>query len=76
MGGSIDDVLIISQKIPTGRAPLACRDHMLVRAVRVHDIHLVALVWRARRLEDQTLAIGRPVGFRVLAPVCQLPDIA
>ena len=48
---------------------------MLVRAVGVHDEHLVALVWRAGGLEDQALAVGGPVGLGVLPAMRELPEV-
>jgi len=73
--GGVDDVLVVGQKIAACGAPFAGRHHVLIRAVRVHNVHLVALVGRPRGLEDQALAIGRPIGFGILAAVRQLADI-
>ena len=74
--GGVDDVLVVGQEIAAGGAALAGRDHVLIRAVGVHDVHLVALVRRARGLEDQPLAVGRPISLGILATVGELVDVA
>ena len=68
--------LLSRQKVAAGGAALAGRNQVLVAAVGVHDEDLVAIVGRARGLKDQPLAVGRPVGLRILASVRQLPDVA
>ena len=49
---------------------------MLVAAVDVHDEDLVALHVVAGRLENELLAVGGEIGFRVLASEGELLDIA
>ena len=46
-----------------------------IRTIRVHDEDLVALIGRAGGLENESLAVGGPVGFGVLAAVRELADI-
>jgi hypothetical protein len=48
---------------------------LLVGSVGVHDEDLVALQITAGGLEDKALAVGRPIGFGILAAVGQLPDV-
>ena len=49
---------------------------MLVRPVPIHDEDLVALELVASRLEDDPLAVRRPVGFGVLPAIGELMDLA
>ncbi len=69
-------MLVVGQEVPAGGPALACRDQVLVRAVRVHDEHLVAIVARPRALENEPLAVRRPIGFGVLPAMRKLADVA
>jgi hypothetical protein len=64
------------KKVRTRRTPITIRDHLHVRAVDVHRVDLIATMSVARRLEDELFAVGREVGFCVLAAEGQLFDIA
>src|SRR5580658_1676837 len=75
VGGSVDDVPVIATEVGAGSGALAGGDQVLVTAVGIHDEYLVAAIWRARGLENQALAVGRPVGFGVLAAAGELVDI-
>ena len=76
MGRGIQNMFVIRQKITAGGAALAGRDHVLDRAVAIHDEDLIALQLVARRLENDPLTIGRPIRFSVLAAVGKLADFA
>jgi len=75
MGRRVHDVLAVGQKIAASSDTLAGRDHVQIRPVGVHDELLVAFAGVAGRLEDQALAVGRPVGFGVLPAVSELLEI-
>ena len=49
---------------------------MLVAAIGVHDEDLVAVVGRPRGLEDEALAVRRPVRLGILPAVSQLFAVA
>src|SRR5207248_11450355 len=72
----IQDVFSVGQEIAASRAAFTGRNELLIRPIRVHDEDLVALVALSSRLEDKPLAVGRPIGLRVLTAVCKLADIA
>ena len=69
-------MFVIGQEVAACGAALAGGNQVLVAAVGVHDENLVAIVGRPRGLKNQPLAVGRPVGLRILASVSQLPDVA
>jgi hypothetical protein len=69
-------MLFVRQKVTAGGAAFAGRNHVLVRAVGVHDENLIAAELVARGLKDDLLAIRRPVRFRVFATEGQLLDPA
>ena len=68
-------MLVVAQEIAAGGAAFAGRDQVQAGAVGIHDEHLVAGVGRARGLEDQALAVGRPIGLGVLAAESELTDV-
>jgi hypothetical protein len=67
-------VLAVRQEITAGRAAFAGGDHALTRAVGIHDEDLIALIAWPGGLENEPLAIGGPIGFRVLAAMGKLND--
>ena len=75
MRRSVEDVLVVRQKIAAGGAALARRDHVLIGAVGVHHVLLIAFPLAARGLKDQPFAVRRPVGFGVFAAIGQLTDV-
>src|ERR1019366_4451708 len=68
--------LVVPQEVTASGASLAGGHQVLVRAIRVHEENLIAFVGRARCLKDQPLAVGRPIGLRVLAAMRQLVEPA
>jgi hypothetical protein len=49
---------------------------MLVPPVSIHDENLIALQLVARGLENDPLAVWRPISLGVLAAVGELPDFS
>ena len=76
MSRRIEDALVAGIKVRASGAALAVRDHFRVRAVDIHRVDLIALMTRARRLEDELLAVGREIRFGVLATEGLLLDIS
>ena len=68
-------MLVVTQEIAARGCPLACQDHVLVGAVRVHHVFLIALLRAARRLKNNSLAVRRPVGLAIGAPRSELLQI-
>ncbi len=68
-------MLVVLQEVGAGGTALAGGDQVLIAPVGVHDEDLIAIVGRPRGLKDQAFAIGRPIGFGILAAVRELADI-
>src|SRR5208282_4561303 len=63
-------------KVSASGDALAGRHHFQTGPVGgVHDVLLVAIVPVARRLKDQTLPVGRPISFGVLASLGELVEV-
>src|SRR5215469_16557496 len=75
MRGGVENVLVVAQKIAAGGAAFAVRDAVLIRSVGVHYVDLIAFRIAARGLEDEALAVGRPVGFGVFSAGGELFDV-
>ena len=75
VGGGVEEVLAVGQKVGAGGTPLAGRDHAYVGPVGVHDEDLVALQAVAGGLENDPFAVGRKISFRVLAAEGELADV-
>ncbi len=76
VGAGVDDALPIGREIAAGRAPRAGRHAVHAGAVDVHHVLLIAAAAVPRRLENQLPAVGREVGFGVLAAERELLDVA
>jgi hypothetical protein len=68
-------VLVVLQKVAAGRPAFACRNHVLVRSIAIHDENLIALQLIARRLKNDALAVRRPIRLGVFASIRQLADL-
>ena len=75
MRRGVQDAAAVRQEVAAGGDAAARRDHALVRAVRVHDVDLVAGGVSPRGLKHKLGAVRRPVGLGVLASERQLADL-
>ena len=72
VGRRVDDLFIAFQEVRAGRAALAGR-HQLARAAgRRHLLDLIALIRLVVGLEDQLIAVERPVRFGIVTAERQL----
>ncbi len=69
-------MFVVRQEISASGAALAGGDHVLVGAVAIHDEDLIARQLVARRLKNDPLSVGRPIGLGVLSAIGELPDFA
>ena len=76
MSGGIENLVFAGIDVAARGAALASGDHALVAAVHVHGKDLVTFKRVAGGLEDQPLAVGREVRFRVLTAEGELADVA
>ena len=65
----------VGKEVTAGRGLAGRHRGLALRMVDGDLENLVALERRTHRLEDQLLAVRRPVRLRVLDPVRQLPDV-
>src|SRR6185369_12902733 len=75
MRRSVNDVLVVTGEVAAGGDAFAGRDHVLIGAVGIHDVLLIAGTVIARRLENDALAIRRPVRLAIRATLRELNKI-
>ena len=76
MGRRVQNPLIIRQEVSAGRAALARRHHVLIRAIRVHDENLIAIQLVASRLKNDSFPVRSPVRLSILAAESYLRNVA